>query len=437
MKYFIETFGCQMNKSDSDLMELSLENEGFIKTNTLEKADIAVFNTCSVRKHAEDRATAKIREAKSHLKKRNGVVVVSGCMAQRIGESFIENKYADIAIGPFSNPKIGKIVKDFLNGNKDNIFISQNKENFSERLDNGLLNRKEVHPWHKWITITHGCENFCTYCIVPYVRGPLISFSSDKILNYIQRSADNGIIEISLLGQNVNQYGQDNNDIPFYELLNKCAEINGIEKINFITSHPKDFTTELADVIFSHDNISKSIHLPLQSGSNNILKKMNRQYNFEHYQNIVNYIKNKNIPVGFSTDLIVGFPGESEKDFKDTIKAVKEFQYDEAFMYAYSPRVGTSAADSDNQVSEDIKKQRLTELINTQRLITENNLKKTIGTTENIIVESVSKRSDNEVIGKSWLNHSILIKGNYKDIGNIVKVKISGLRGATLTGEII
>lgn len=426
-----------MNKSDSDLMELSLQSEGFIPVDNFMDADIAVFNTCSVRKHAEDRATAKIREAKAHLKKRGGVVAVTGCMAQRIAEEFIKNKYADIAIGPYKNPAIGQIIKGYFNGNKERIFISQEKESFTERINPGLVNFKEANPWHKWVTITHGCENFCTYCIVPYVRGRLISFSSSKILEYIKKCADTGVFEVTLLGQNVNQYGQDNGEIPFHELLEKTAQINGIKKINFLTSHPKDFSNDIIDVVFSNDNISKSIHLPLQSGSDNILTKMNRQYSLDHYTSVIEYIKSKQTPYALSTDLIVGFPGETEIDFQNTLNAVEKFSYDEAFMYAYSPRVGTKAADSENAISEEIKQKRLRTLIDLQRKITESNMHNCVGTKEKLVVEGVSKKSDNKLIGKTWLNHSVVVDGNSKDIGNIFDVNITGIKGTTLLGELL
>ncbi|MGL4369902.1 MAG: MiaB/RimO family radical SAM methylthiotransferase, partial [Spirochaetota bacterium] len=288
--FFIETFGCQMNKSDSELIEISLESEGFIPSPSWEGADIVVFNTCSVRQHAEDRATARIREARAHLPK-GGVLVLAGCMAQRTGDDFIKRKWADIVVGPYQSPEIGRMVKEIIGRKKSAVALSQNLDSFVPRLDPALASRVEQSPRHRWVTITHGCENFCTYCIVPYVRGKLISFPSASILSYIDRLIEKEIHEVTLLGQNVNQYGQDNGDIPFYSLLEKVAQKKGIARVNFLTSHPKDFCEDTVRVIRDNGNISRGIHLPLQSGSDAVLARMNRKYTWSHYLTIIETIE--------------------------------------------------------------------------------------------------------------------------------------------------
>jgi tRNA-2-methylthio-N6-dimethylallyladenosine synthase len=269
---------------------------------------------------------------------------------------------------------------------------------------------------------------------VPYVRGPLISFPSEKIIEYVKYLTLKGIYEITLLGQNVNQYGE-NKDIPFYKLLEKIAGIAGLSKINFITSHPKDFDENIIHVIRDNENISRAIHLPLQSGSNSILKAMNRKYTREHYLDIIEKIE-KNLDVfSISTDLIVGFPGESKKDFDDTINMVKKIKFDDAFMYAYSPREGTAAFNLTEKISSEEKINRLNTLIELQRKISKEKLMLRINCREEMIVERISKRSEREVMGKTFLNHPVITPGIATDIGKKITIVITELKGNTLYGK--
>ena len=258
-------------------------------------------------------------------------------MAQRIGQSLIEQGLANITIGLYESPRIGEIVEKYFNGRKKQrpLIILSHSKTLTRALTRASCART-ISPWHKWVTITHGCENFCSYCIVPYVRGRLISFPSDSIIEYVKKLADGGIKEITLLGQNVNQYG-GGSDIPFYKLLEKISEINGLIKINFLTSHPKDFDENIIHVLRDNKIISRAIHLPVQSGANTVLKAMNRKYSIEHYLNIVEKINTELDCYSLSTDIIVGFPGESEKDFAATLDTVRQVRFDDAFMYAYSP----------------------------------------------------------------------------------------------------
>ncbi len=424
-----------MNINDSAVMAVSMQQNGFTETGIEHEANVVIYNTCSVRKHAEDRAKARIIESKAHAKKRQAIVVVTGCMARRIGEELLAKKYADIAIGPYQSPQIGSIILQYYKDPRQKLFISDDKNDFKKRLHPALANHKEVNPWHKWVTITHGCENFCTYCIVPYVRGKLISFSSKSILEYINILPDQGIKEITLLGQNVNQYGQDNNEIPFYKLLEKIAAIKGIEKINFLTSHPKDFNYNIINVIKDNPNMSRAIHLPLQSASDNILKAMNRKYTLSHYMNIIDRLEKILTEYSISTDLIVGFPGETENDFQAILDAVNTINFDNAFMYAYSPRSGTAAFNFKETLSDQEKIVRLQKLINLQRKICLNKLKKRIGKNETVFIERISKKSETEVMGKSFLNHSVVIPGSALDIGKKIVVRISGIKGSTLYGK--
>ncbi len=429
--FTIITFGCQMNKSDSELMEVSLTQEGFVKSNNY--GDIIIFNTCSVRKHAEDRALAYIIEARNTY--RQSIIIVAGCMAQRLGQELRSNYGVDLVVGPYHSPAIGSIIKNYIQNQSIRQYTSQDASDFVSRIHPSLVAHKDELPWHKWVTISHGCQNYCAYCIVPYVRGKLLSFPSQQIIDYCTLLIDNGITEITLLGQNVNQYGQDSGDIPFYSLLEKVASLPGLYKLNFLTSHPKDFNSEILHVIKDNPVIARSIHLPLQSGSDTILQAMNRQYTMKHYYSLIEAIHALLPMVSITTDLIVGFPGETQRDFEDTLAAVRTIQFDEAFTYKYSPREGTKAYTLPDSVPDTVKQERLDLLIHTVRDISRKRLMNHIHTTTDMIVERISKKSDNEVMGKTIYNQPVIIKGGKEDIGKKYTVTIVSVKGSTLYGE--
>lgn len=433
--FYIETFGCQMNKCDSELMVLSMSKVGFFRTDNKEIADVCIFNTCSVREHAESRAISHVRSLRNRVRKRGGIIVVAGCMAQRIGPQLVKDDYVDIVIGPYQSPKIGGIITTYLHQKESKIYLSQERTELSSRINSDLVRMKDSTPWHKWVTITHGCGNYCSYCIVPSVRGPLVSFASESIIEYIKSLVESGITEITLLGQNVNQYGQDNDEGPFDRLLEQTASVSGLDRINFLTSHPKDFNIETIKVIRDHENISRSIHLPLQSGSDKILKLMNRKYTMEHYLTLTQNIKETLDDFSISTDLIVGFPGETEHDFQKTLDAVKQVSFDQAFMYAYSPREGTGAYKLKELLSQEEKIQRLNTLIDLQRGILAEHLQGRLNRTETVIIEKISKRSEHEVMGKTQLNHPVVIPGVAADLGKKLRVVITDIKGTTLFGE--
>ncbi len=419
-----------MNKSDSELMAENLRAQGFSAAATEEDADIVIFNTCSVRNHAENRALSRIKAASV---RKDQIIVVAGCMAQRIGTKIIDEGIASLIIGPYQTPIAGELLQLFFSSGQ-RVFLSQNTKDFHPRF-NGVPSVKSAHFWHRWVTITHGCENFCAYCIVPYVRGKLISFPSATIVSYIELLASSGASEITLLGQNVNQYGQDSGDIPFFRLLEKAANVHGISKINFLTSHPKDFSRETLEVIRDYPNISRAIHLPLQSGSDRILCAMNRHYTTAHYYHIIADMERILGDYAISTDLIVGFPGETEEDFKMTLEMVRRIRFDEAFTYAYSPREGTAAFGLEETLSADEKTSRLNELIALQREISREKLIHRIDRREEVLVEAISKKSSEEVMGKTFLNHPVVLPGGSDDIGHMVKVKIVKVIGNTLYAE--
>ncbi len=424
-----------MNKGDSELIKLSMSKNGFTEADTEENADICIFNTCSVREHAEKRALARVNIARNRKTGKQRLIVVAGCMAQRIGEELVLKGNADIVAGPYQSPELGGIIKANISTRKKGIFLSQAEDDFSERINFELVKNRDIFPWHKWVTITHGCENFCAYCIVPYVRGKLISFPSERILNFIKELAEEGVIEITLLGQNVNQYGQDCGEIPFYKLLEKTASVKGLKKINFLTSHPMDFNSGIVDVIRDNGNISRSIHLPIQSGSDTILKAMNRKYTISDYYRIIETIDKELNDYAISTDIIVGFPGETGDNFRDTLNAVTEIRYDEAFMYAYSPRAGTPAHAIKELLTRSEKIERLNELIALQRKISLEKLKSRINKKELVIAEKVSRKSENEVSGKTFLNHPVVFTGSIDDIGKESNVEIIAVNGSTLVGK--
>ena len=432
--YHIETFGCQMNKNDSELMALSMQEHGFNQAPDPLKADVTIFNTCSVREHAENRVISRIRSHRRKFSGKNSIIVVAGCMAQRIGDSLIDDKIADMVIGPYQSPEIGRLLRLHLEDRSRRLFLSQEISDFSGRINPDLCRISDTPAWHKWVTITHGCENFCSYCIVPSVRGKLISFPSGRILDYIRSLAAYGIKEITLLGQNVNQYGTDSNDIPFHRLLGSAAGIAGIERINFITSHPKDFSDDILHVISDHPNISRSIHLPLQSGSDRILELMNRRYTLSGYMRIVDRIRNLLSVHSLSTDLIAGFPGESETEFRETLKAVEGIRFDDAFTYAYSPRQGTPAFSLAEALTREEKIARLERLIALQRTISRQKLNELVNRVEDTIIERFSKKSSDRVMGRTYLNHIVVTAGSKDDFGKKISIKIDGVLGSTLQG---
>jgi tRNA-2-methylthio-N6-dimethylallyladenosine synthase len=433
--FIIETFGCQMNKSDSELMFHSLVQNGFTPSESDLSADLIVFNTCSVRAHAENRAISRIKSARASMSARGGIIAVTGCMAQRIGKDLLAEGTADIVIGPYQSPEIGKIISEYLVRKHGNAYLSLERKDYHDRINPEIAREKDDLPWHKWVSITHGCDNYCSYCIVPYVRGKMISSPSGSIIEYVRSLADNGITEVSLLGQNVNQYGKDSGDIPFHKLLEEISGISGLLRINFLTSHPMDFTGDIIRVIRDNENISRSIHLPLQSGSDRILSLMNRKYTMKRYYEIADEIGRLLSAHSISTDLIVGFPGETADEFSETLSAVEKIRFDEAYTYAYSPREGTTAGSMPEIITRDEKIARLGELISVQREISRQKLSARINHTDEMIVERISRKSGKEVMGKTFLNHPAVLQGNADDIGKKIRIQILALRGSTLYGE--
>ncbi len=367
-KYLVITYGCQMNIHESEKLCGMLEELGFEKTDKKEDADIIVFNTCCIRQGAEDRAFGNIGALKPLKKKnKNLIIAVCGCMTQqkdRVEKLEKVYPFVDIIFGTHNLHQFKDFVQKKLNGQKRVIEFCSD-----DRLMPEQTNIVRDDKTNAYVNIIYGCNNYCSYCIVPFVRGRERSRNFDEIIDEVKKLIGEGYKTITLLGQNVNSYGNDIEDenVNFNNLLKTLALLDGDFEIKFMTSHPKDLSKDVVDTIASNKKLSKEIHLPVQSGSNKILELMNRKYTIEHYLEIVDYIKEKIPNVRLTTDLIVGFPGETEEDFNQTIELVKKVKFDGIFAYMYSVRTGTKAEKMENQVPQEIKNERVNKVLNLEK----------------------------------------------------------------------
>ena len=425
--YYILTMGCQLNENDSEKISGMIEEMGYTKTENVNKADLIVFNTCCVRENAEEKLFGKLGELKELKKTKGTVIAIGGCMMQephiveKINKSF---KYTDIIFGTHT---MHKFPEDLYNSMLKNQAIRDIIDIDGEVWEGLPIKRNDNKKAS--VTIMYGCNNFCTYCIVPYVRGRERSRKSEDILNEIKALANEGYKEITLLGQNVNSYMREVNKTQggnetFATLLRKVNEIEGIERIRFVSPHPKDFTDDVIEAIRDCEKVCKIIHLPLQSGSTKILKKMNRSYTKEQYLNLVDKMQEAIPGVVFSTDIIVGFPGETEEDFEDTLDVVKKVHFEQVFMFIYSRRKGTIADKMENQIPEEIKHTRFEKLKNlVESQIKENN-EKYIGTIQKVFIEGKSKNNEDKMSGRTETNKVVIFDGPEEQIGNIIDLKI-------------
>lgn len=436
-KYLINTFGCQANELDSEKISWVLDTIGYKPTDNKEEANLILFNTCAVRQSAEDKVFGKLGELKELKRRKPEVIIgVCGCMMQidDIREFFIsKHKHIELIFGTNNIHKIPQLISRQIETGKTIIDIVDDTKEIDETLD---AHRKY---WYKaYVDTVYGCDNYCTYCIVPYTRGRERSREPKIILDEVKRLAETGVKEITLLGQNVNSYGKSLAiDYSFPDLLKNINEIDGLERIRFMTSHPKDFTDELIDAYVNLDKLSPHIHLPVQSGSNRVLKLMNRKYSREEYLEKIKKIKNLIPNLAITTDFIVGFPGESEEDFQDTLDLVKEVEYDLAFTFLYSIREGTIAAKMDNQVPYDVKHERFQRLLDTLHPIGLKINQKLLGTVQKVLVEEVSKNNSLVMSGRTDSGKLIHFKGGEELIGKIVNVRIDSVKTFTLQGEMI
>lgn len=427
-KYYIETYGCQMNEADSEVIAGILQKEQYIATDNPEEADIILINTCSVRQGAENRALARLSQFKAlkiiNPNLRLGLV---GCVAQRDRGRIIEKKpFIDLVLGPDTYRRIPELI---TNKFQPAIDVKLSK---TEVYDKITPFRHSVV--NAWVSIMRGCDKFCSYCIVPFTRGRERSRSVNSILEEISQAVDDGFQEMTLLGQNVNSYCYDGNKFP--DLLEKVAQIPGVRRIRFTSPHPADVNLEMLAVMRDFDNICKHIHLPLQSGSSRILSRMKRSYTQSDYLKLVDNIRQHLPACGLTTDIIVGFPGESDADFDDTLKVMEEVFYDNAYMFKYSPRPGTAAAKLTDDVPESEKADRLNRIIVKQKEHTTIRYRETVGTIQQVLIDGTSKKDSAEKIGRTDSNKLVILKAGSAEIGEIVDVFISGTAGVSLFGKI-
>lgn len=437
-KYCVVTYGCQMNLHESEKISGILSGMGMSAVNEPENADVVVFNTCCIRDTAERRALGNIGKMKELKKKnKNLLIVVTGCMTQQNG--FAKNmkeryQYVDVILGTHN-------ISDLENQIRIRL---EKKKRVAAVLDTDGYIDDETTPVTRtsfpnaWVNINYGCNNFCTYCIVPYVRGRERSRDMKSIISECEKLINDGYKEITLLGQNVNSYGNDvpDENVNFANLLREVAKIDGKFRIRFMTSHPKDLTEDVVKAIRDNDKICNNIHLPIQAGSNSVLKNMNRRYTREHYLGLIDMIRRYLPDCGITTDIMVGFPYETEEDFLDTMDIVEKVRFSTAFTFIYSVRKGTKAAEMP-QIPYEIKQNRIKRLIARQNEITEEISKDYVGNVYEILVEGLQEKKNGYVVGRTESGRLVSAKGDESMIGEFKNVKITAVKNAQLLGEIL
>ncbi len=435
LKACVATFGCQMNFKDSEKLIGILNEIGYEETED-EHADLVLYNTCTVRENANLKIYGRLGYL-SKLKKENSNMIIGlcGCMMQE--EHVVEKikksyKFVDLIFGTHNIFKLAELLYERLSGQKSVIDIWQGTTEIVEDLPS-----ERKYSFKSGVNIMYGCNNFCSYCIVPYVRGRERSRKPEDIINEIKKLVSEGVVEIMLLGQNVNSYGKTlENPMTFAQLLQEIEKIDGLKRVRFMTSHPKDLSDELIDVMAHSKKICKQMHLPLQSGSDRLLKIMNRHYDKQHYLEIVDKLRKAIPDIGISTDIIVGFPGETEEDFNETLDVVKKVQYDSAFTFIYSKRSGTPAAEMENQVPQDVVKDRFDRLLKVVNEISSKKTAKYEGTTQLVMAEEVNSHDPELITGRLSNNTVVHFKGTKDLIGQELKVKLLKAKGFYYFGEI-
>lgn len=431
----IQTFGCQMNARDSEKLLGILEKVGYVEGTDEETADFVIYNTCTVRENANLRVYGRLGQLGAMKKKYpHKMIALCGCMMQepevieKLKKSY---RFVDLIFGTHNIYKFAELLTSAMQSDRTVIDIWKDTDKIVEDLP---VERK--YPFKSGVNIMFGCNNFCSYCIVPYVRGRERSRDPKAIIREIERLVADGVVEVMLLGQNVNSYGKNLDEpMTFAELLQEIEKIEGLERIRFMTSHPKDLSDELIEVMRHSKKICKHLHLPVQSGSTEILKKMNRHYTKEQYLELVRKIKEAVPDISLTTDIIVGFPGETEEDFLETMDVVKKVRYDSAFTFIYSKRTGTPAAIMENQISDDVVKNRFDRLLKEVQEISAEVCSVHAGTTQPVLVESMNDHDDSLVTGRLSNNILVHFKGDESLIGKIVDVNLKECKGFYYLGE--
>ncbi len=436
-KFIVQTFGCQMSESDGERMAGMLAEMGYAPAEQVEEADVIVFNTCCVREHAEKKILSRLGQLKQ-LKEKNRELVIAfgGCMAQqphvvdKIKKSY---RNVDIIFGTHNIHVFPELLYRVITGHK---LVAEVPDIEGVVVEGLPVMRKE--GLKAWVNIMYGCNNFCSYCIVPYVRGRERSRDPEDILKEIRQLAEEGYKEVTLLGQNVNSYGLDvESGMTFAGLLREVNSIDGIERIRFMTSHPKDFSDDLINAAAECGKVCEHIHIPFQSGSTRILEKMNRRYTKEQYLGLIQKIRKAVPEVSFTTDIIVGFPGETEEDFLDTLDVIEKVGFDLVYTFIYSKRTGTPAAEMPGQVEDSIKKDRFDRLLNLVYKIVEENNHTMIGKIEEVLVESKSRNNPKILTGRTRTNKIVNFAGDESLIGRSIDVKIVSQHKWYLAGELL
>ena len=437
LTFCVTTFGCQMNARDSEKLVGILEEMGYIEAEEEESADFVIFNTCTVRENANQRVYGRLGQL-SRVKKQNPYMMISlcGCMMQepevveKIKKSY---RYVDLIFGTHNIYKFAELIVTRLQSQRMVIDIWKDTDQIVEDLPN-----ERKYTFKSGVNIMFGCNNFCSYCIVPYVRGRERSRNPKDIVREIERFVADGVVEVMLLGQNVNSYGKTLDEpITFAQLLKEIEKIEGLKRIRFMTPHPKDLSDELIEVISQSKKICRHLHLPLQSGSSRILEKMNRRYTKEQYLNLVERIRAKIPDISLTTDIIVGFPGETEEDFLETMDVVQKVRYDSAFTFQYSKRTGTPAAAMDEQVPADIVKDRFDRLLNEVQHISAEVCSVYTDTIQEVLVEMVNDHDTALVTGRMSNNLLVHFPGDISLVGKLVSVKLTECHGFYYLGEMV
>ena len=433
--YFLKTYGCQMNEHDSENIQAMLEEMGFKEAEDYEQADLILLNTCSIRENAHNKAFGMLGRLK-HLKQEKPDIIIGlcGCMAQEEGviqEILTRYPQVNFVFGTHNLHRLPIVLKKYMDTNHQEIEVFSKEGNLIEGMP-----VKRMSPYKAYVNIIYGCDKFCTYCIVPYTRGKQRSRRKEDILQEVEELVKEGYQEVTLLGQNVNAYGKDlEENYGMEDLLEDVAKTN-IPRIRFMTSHPWDFTDKMIEVIAKYPNIMKSIHLPVQSGSSRILRKMGRRYTKESYLELFDKIKETVPNVSISTDIIVGFPGEEEEDFQETLDLVRHCKFDNAFTFIYSPRENTPASRLADNTPLEVKEKRLQELNQlVNQYFLENNQKK-VGSIEKVLVEGKNENGKTDLYGYTETNKLINFNGSSDAIGKIIDVKVTDAKTWSLDGEI-
>ena len=429
-KFAIQTYGCQMNVADSELVEGILTKLGLEKTSDYDEADAIFLNTCAIRENAETKVHSKLGNLhKIKLNKPHLIIGVLGCMAQNLKDDLLKNKpYVDIILGPDSYRKIPDLLNRHITDNKSIVDTKLSRHEVYENLF-----PKRGDTFNAWVSIMRGCNKFCSFCIVPFTRGRERSRSVESIVEEVKKAVEKGFIEITLLGQNVNSYKFEGKS--FSDLLLAVSEIEGVKRIRYTSPHPQDINIELLEVMASRKNICNYVHFPLQSGSNEVLKRMNRTYTREHFYDMAMKIREIMPNCGLSTDIIVGFPGETDEQYRETLDLMEAIKFNSAFTFKYSPRPYTKAEQFSDQIAEDIKKERLDEMLILQRKHTLELNQEMVGTFQQVLIEKESKKSNLHWAGRTDSNEWVIIEKNNSNIKDIVPAQITSATGVILHGK--